>query len=90
MSYTEEDIQKLETVKKQNIEILTDGIITCECGKRCDIRFFYKCLYCRQYYCFRCAEEHFGQTVHEYKLTKNKRIQLLSVLIKYYEKKNKT
>jgi len=91
MSYTEDGLNKLETVKKQTIEILNnDWVVTCKCGRRAHIRFFFKCLYCRQYYCYQCAEVHFGQTVGEYKAMKKERIQLLIVLKEYYEKENKT
>jgi len=91
MTYTEDDLKKLETIKKQTAEILNnDWVVTCECGKRAHIRFFFKCLYCHQYYCYRCAEVHFGKTVSEYKAEKNERIQLIIVLKKYHEKKNNT
>ena len=72
MKYTEEELlQKQETIKSQTIEAINDGIITCSCGKRCHIRFFFKCLYCREIFCFVCAEAHFGQTVKEYNEKKN-------------------
>jgi hypothetical protein len=27
----------------------------------------YKCLYCGQWYCMQCAEEHFGKTITQYR-----------------------
>jgi hypothetical protein len=41
--------------------------IVCGCGSIRPIRFMYRCLYCGEYYCFTCAELHFGQTVKDYK-----------------------
>lgn len=41
--------------------------LTCECGLKMPLRFFYKCLYCKMYLCEQCAEIHFGKTVEEYK-----------------------
>lgn len=40
--------------------------VTCECGCNMPLRFAYECLYCGQFYCQSCAEEHFGETREEY------------------------
>lgn len=42
-------------------------VINCaSCGRRRGLIMAYKCLYCGLWYCFACAEFHFGQTVSDY------------------------
>ena len=38
-----------------------------ECGHVMSIMHAYKCLYCGFWFCYSCAEKHFGQTVAEFK-----------------------
>ena len=40
--------------------------MTCECGLTLPLRFAFRCLYCGQFYCARCAGEHFGATRAQY------------------------
>jgi hypothetical protein len=40
---------------------------TCPCGRIRSNFYMYRCLYCEVMFCNTCAEEHFGQTVAEYK-----------------------
>jgi predicted nucleic acid binding AN1-type Zn finger protein len=44
--------------------------VTCKCGQTMPLRFAYKCLYCGEYFCQSCAEEHFGKTLEEYRKEK--------------------
>lgn len=43
------------------------ALITCPCERRLALVSSYKCLYCGVWFCRRCAEEHFGKTVAEYR-----------------------
>ena len=57
-----------ETVQQER-----DGIgvrtawITCGCGTKRALVLMYKCLYCNEWFCHGCAEEHFGETVRDRK-----------------------
>lgn len=42
----------------------------CHCGLKIYLPLAFKCLYCGEYYCQPCAEEHFGETREEW-ATKN-------------------
>jgi hypothetical protein len=41
-------------------------MMTCSCGAQMPLRFAYKCLYCDEYFCKDCMEQHLGQTVKKY------------------------
>jgi len=57
-----------ETVQQTNNGIpVRLGTITCRCGRERGIVLMYKCLYCKEWYCEICAEQHFGQTVAEFR-----------------------
>lgn len=62
------DKQIQETVK-QELEGVTVRLatITCGCGKSRALLLMYKCLYCKEWFCHACAEEHFGKTVEQYR-----------------------
>ena len=62
---TEDDIKRA-FVRKQFTEAKGDCNVTCGCGLRLPLRFAYRCLYCGEFYCQSCAEEHFGKTRDEY------------------------
>lgn len=36
--------------------------VTFRCGLKMPLRFAFKCLYCGEFYCQSCAEDHFGKT----------------------------
>lgn len=42
-------------------------VVTCRCGAKVPLRFMYKCYYCYEYLCEKCAPIHFGSTREEYK-----------------------
>lgn len=44
--------------------------VTCGCGLRAPLRFMHKCCYCDEFYCFECAQVHFGKTREKYELDK--------------------
>ncbi|WP_342205103.1 hypothetical protein [Shewanella xiamenensis] len=62
------DNQIQETVE-QDIQGVTVrfGMITCSCGAKKPLVQMYKCLYCSEWFCFSCAENHFGKTVDQYR-----------------------
>ena len=67
MSYAENTNEEhVAFVKRQAMEIFTEGSITCFCGDEISLLEAYKCLYCDGWFCEPCAEEHFGKTVKEY------------------------
>lgn len=37
--------------------------VRCGCLKKLWIQDAYKCLYCKEWFCEKCAEEHFGETI---------------------------
>jgi len=41
--------------------------ITCRCGRERSLIYMYRCLYCGEWFCTQCAEDHFGKTVAEYR-----------------------
>ena len=67
MDYTESELKNLDVVRNQSTEIEKTGGCTCQCGRRRQIKWFFKCLYCHIYFCYHCAELHFGKTVKEWK-----------------------
>ena len=44
--------------------------VTCGCGLTMPLRFAFRCLYCGEFYCQPCAEDHFGKTRAQYNLEK--------------------
>lgn len=55
------------------IRLLTDSIklgghpvIRCGCQKKVPIMHAFRCLYCGEWYCQTCAEDHFGMTREEW------------------------
>jgi len=65
----EEYFKKLESVGKQIDELdrVTEARVTCSCGVNKHVVEMYHCLYCEEWYCKSCAEEHFGKTVKEWR-----------------------
>lgn len=61
--------KKLAFVGKQTKQamVLQNPTCKCHCHKLLHMKNAYKCLYCGQWYCKKCAEEHFGKTVAEYR-----------------------
>lgn len=45
--------------------------VTCRCGLTMPLRFAYRCLYCGEFYCMKCAEIHFGKSRQQYKIEKD-------------------
>lgn len=56
-------------LKNQCKEVYDQGDfcrVTCECGVSIDLPDAYRCLYCGIWFCFECAEKHFGKTVEQH------------------------
>ena len=67
--YTEEETEGMKFLGRQWREIISTDPqeVTCGCGHKIPLRYAYKCLYCGIYFCWRCAEVHFGKTKAEYR-----------------------
>lgn len=61
-------------LERQYLDAANNGTITCNCGITKAINMAYRCLYCGEWFCFNCAEIHFGQTFEEH--VEEKRIKL--------------
>lgn len=63
--------QTKETVEQDAAGVTVRlATITCGCGWVRGITEMYQCLYCREWFCQFCAENHFGKTVKQYKADK--------------------
>lgn len=51
---------------KQLLE--SPSFVRCGCLEKLKPHQSYKCLYCEVSFCKRCAEQHFGKTVNQYKM----------------------
>lgn len=38
----------------------------CACRMKLNLQDSYRCLYCKEWFCETCAEEHFGKSVEQY------------------------
>lgn len=65
----EDWVKTLEHVADQTFELLNNdkSSVTCICGETIALFYAYRCLYCESLFCRNCAEEHFGQTVEDYR-----------------------
>lgn len=54
---------------KQTMEIDLNGATACGCGKEINALNSFRCVYCGQFMCVKCAEVHFGVTREEYDKT---------------------
>ena len=60
--------QMRETIQQESAGITVRmATITCGCGSIRSLVNMYKCLYCNEYYCVSCAQEHFGKTVAQHR-----------------------
>ena len=64
------------TIERQKAELVQQtmdgvpvrlGTITCGCGRRRSIMHAVRCLYCDEWFCETCAEDHFGKTRRRHK-----------------------
>lgn len=56
---------KAQRVISQTMEAKS-GTVNCCCGTKLPTWIAFRCLYCGEYYCQKCAEIHFGKTRAEY------------------------
>lgn len=57
---------KRAAVRRQLHQVKHKARVTCGCGLTISVMYAFRCLYCGEYYCQRCAEAHFGMTRAEY------------------------
>ena len=73
------DTEKKRVLADQWSEATTHNSIHCTCGLQRALPLAFRCLYCGQFYCARCAEVHFGQTIQEWieakRIAKRKEIE---------------
>ena len=61
-----------ETVQQEKSGItIRMATMTCGCGSKRAVVKMYQCLYCNEWYCVTCAEQHFGQTIKQYRESKS-------------------
>jgi len=61
-----------ETVQQEKAGVtIRMATITCGCGSKRAVVKMYHCLYCSEWYCVTCAEQHFGKTINEYRAEKD-------------------
>lgn len=59
--------EKRAQVAKQLRQAWTAHVkVTCGCGLTLPLMLSYRCLYCGEFYCRRCAEVHFGTPRAQY------------------------
>jgi|GEM_PF-2517759 len=46
--------------------------VKCRCGHKAPVYAMYRCYYCGEFYCEKCAPIHYGKTREEYKKEQNK------------------
>tara|TARA_R110000824_G_scaffold8441_4_gene38376 strand:- start:1174 stop:1413 length:240 start_codon:yes stop_codon:yes gene_type:complete len=61
-----------DVVYSQSTQLQKMRTVRCACGEWKTITHFFKCLYCEECFCKKCAEDHFGLTKQEWKNNKNK------------------
>lgn len=61
---------KRDRLTAQYSEATNLGTIHCSCGQLRHLTMAFRCLYCGKWFCFPCAEAHFGETVTEYRQRK--------------------
>jgi hypothetical protein len=60
-----DEAKRLRLVKQWR-DACETNCITCCCGQLRHITKAFRCLYCGEWYCQNCAEDHFGQTVQDW------------------------
>ncbi len=69
------DAHNQPRLKEQCLDAANKGTITCSCGLKRALVMAYKCLYCGEWFCFTCAEIHFGKPVHKWREDKRKKLR---------------
>lgn len=61
---------KIKFVYKQTKEMLDPirPFVRCYCQKKLQPHHAYRCLYCGEWFCEKCAEKHFGKTKEQHRL----------------------
>ena len=69
------DLEKRAFVRKQTEQAMDKGrpFVRCGCLTKLRMPEAYKCLYCGEWYCATCAEEHFGKTRAAYRAEKEQK-----------------
>lgn len=70
------DPEKAKRIERQYSELWATATVTCSCGLPRHFTHAYRCLYCGEYFCFNCAEKHFGKTVKRWMGEKHPEIEM--------------
>lgn len=62
----ENKLEKGIRVRNQLMEIGVHVFVTCGCGRTRPLLYSYRCYFCGEWYCERCAPKHFGISRIEY------------------------
>ncbi len=68
--FIQKQIRETVQQEKEGVTVRM-ATITCGCGTKRAVVKMFQCLYCNQWYCTICAEQHFGKTISEYRAEKN-------------------
>ena len=69
--HTVELDNKRNIVYKQQKQAMMVSKVTCECNLTIPLYHVTRCYYCGEYYCEKCAAEHFGKSREQYLKEKN-------------------
>jgi len=81
--------EKAVRMGQQYSQLWSTSEVTCHCGTKIHFMDAFRCLYCGEFFCQRCAEVHFGQTQRDW--MKQKHPEVLKQLdgekmVEYYQK----
>lgn len=61
-------LQVLQTIKQEAAGVTVRvATMRCRCGWNRSLTRMHQCLYCKEWFCELCAEQHFGKTVEQYR-----------------------
>jgi len=69
------DADKKPRLEQQHLDATNSETIVCRCGLMRHLTMAFRCLYCGEWFCFTCAESHFGQTVQEWRDEKRSKLR---------------
>ncbi len=58
-------------IRTQHAAAHKGNAVNCPCGQLRALTMAYRCLYCGVWFCFNCAQEHFGMTVKQFRANKD-------------------
>lgn len=69
---SEEDKRILREQCEDSVQSDRPNLVDCaDCKDTFMLQLLFRCLYCGKYFCGPCAEKHFGEELHKWRLKKN-------------------